>query len=230
MLVADLITDASFEFGDAIVYDGSYTITTDGSRITGARWLKFLQDAIRTLILSRPDANAVTESHLLTGLATRQSLPSDSLRLIEITRNMGSDGLTPGYPITIINRSELDDSNFSWHSEAASSGGSAFIDHFTYNLKDPYHFFVTPAPSTSPAVYVEIVTSKLPSLPTAGSDTVPVTDVFWQPLLHWMLYKAFAIDDEAVNVELAIHHHNGFYQSIGQEVQAGTIVKPSVKE
>lgn len=230
MLVADLIYDASFEFGDEITFDGSYAITLDGSRLTGARWLKFLQDAIRTLILSRPDANAVTEPLLLTGLATRQTLPSDALRLIDITRNMGFNGQTPGYPVTLIKRSELDDSNFTWHSEAASSGGSAFIDHFTYDLKDPYNFFVTPAPKASPAVYVEIIVSKLPTLPTAYGDTVPVSDVFWQPILHWMLYKAYAIDDEAVNVELAIHHHNGFYQSIGQEIQAGTIVKPTIKE
>lgn len=226
IIVGNLIENVAFKFGDEITYDGSWTVTTDGSRIDEARWLQFLENAIRTLVLVRPDSSTERAASVLTGATARQDLPSAALRLISIDRNMGSDGLTPGDSITPVKKEHFDNAQFEWQNATAKS----YIDNYMYDLKTPYEFWVNPQPTTSPAVYVEMIYSVLPTIPTAATETLWARDIFWTPLVHWMLYEAYSIDDEAVNVELAIHHHHGFFSSLGQEIQAATTVSPTDKE
>jgi hypothetical protein len=222
-LASDLIIDASEQFGDTITYSGG-VVSVDGSRVTEEDWIRYIGGALKNLILVRPDARTKLVAHQLTADTTVQTLPDEALRLIDIVRNMGTDGLTPGYPITIIRKELLDDADYTWHTATAQS----YIDHYMYNLEDPYRFWVTPIPSS--AIYVDMIYSYVPTLPTAGSDDVDIRDVFWAPIIHWMLYKAFMIDDEAVNTEQAIHHFNGFYTALGQEVKAGAMASPKKKE
>mgnify|MGYP003572709256 CR=1 FL=1 len=67
----DYILDAAELYGDT-AYD----------RIETTTWIKYLNAAIRTLILVRPDAGAVTESTLLVS-GIKQTLPTAALRLLD---------------------------------------------------------------------------------------------------------------------------------------------------
>lgn len=127
---------------------------------TGTRWpstelLKWLNDGQREVVLLKPDAYAQNESIALVE-GTKQSIPSNGLSLIDVVRNMGADGETPGRAIRLILRRILDDQLSDWHSAAVS----AEIKHFTFDDRDPKRFYVYPrSDGTS---WVEAVFSSSP--------------------------------------------------------------------
>ena len=113
----DYIVDAADLYGDT-AYD----------RISTTTWIKYLNASIRALILVRPDAGATkVEVQLTAGVV--QTLPSAALRLLDITRNMGTDGLTAGKIITPVDRKHLDYSNLLW----PAATGEVAIDNFSYD-------------------------------------------------------------------------------------------------
>jgi hypothetical protein len=146
----DYIVDAAELYGDT-AYD----------RISTATWIKYLNAAVRALILVRPDAGAVTESVQLVA-GPKQTLPTAALRLLDITRNMGTDGATAGKIITPSDRKHIDYSNLLW---PAGTAGTA-VENYSYDNNVPRIFYVTPPVHAVTAVYVEMSTSQLPTAMT----------------------------------------------------------------
>lgn len=210
----DFIEDAALLYGD-IGYD----------RVEVPDWIKYLNDSIRALILVRPDAGATTEAiQLVAGII--QTLPTDSLRLLDITRNMGTDGLTAGKIVTPSDRTHINYANLLW----PAATGAAAMDNFSYDREVPLTFYVTPPVSSTVDVYVEIVTSKLPTAVTAIEDALGVNDVFFEPLVQYMLYKAFSADDEDVEFQKAIVHMQNFFNLLQVETAASAAAGPEKKE
>ena len=211
---SDYILDAAELYGD-----------TDYDRVSEASWIKYLNASIRALILVRPDAGATTENvQLVAGVI--QSLPSDSLRLLDITRNMGSAGSTPGKIITPTARKHLNYANLLW---PAATGDTA-IDSFSYDKENPLKFYVTPPVSSTTDVYVEMVTSKLPTAVTATSSDPGINDVFFEPIVQYMLFKAYSVDDESVEFEKAITFMQNFFNLLQVENQMAQDAGPEKKE
>jgi hypothetical protein len=210
----DLILDAAEVYGD-----------TDYDRVTTTVWIKYLNAAIRSLVLARPDAGAVTESVQLSA-GIKQSLAADSLRLLDISRNMGTDGLTAGKIITPADRKHINYSNLLW---PADSGETA-IDNFSYDKDTPLIFYVTPPVHASTAVYVEMTTSQLPTAVTATSSELGVNDIFFDPLVQYMLYKAFVADDEDVEFQKGMTFLQNFFNLLQVEQAASVGAGPEKKE
>lgn len=195
------------------------------ARITTTVWIRYLNAGIRTLILGRPDAGAVTESvQLVAGV--KQTLPSDALRLLDISRNMGTDGLTAGKIITPTKREHVNYSNLLW----PAATGDDSIENFSYDANTPEIFYVTPPVSNSTNVYVEMSTSQLPTAITATGDSTGTNDIFFEPLVQYMLYKAFSADDESVEFEKAQAYLGNFFRMLGMEQQAARRNGPETKE
>lgn len=76
---------------------------------TQAELLRHLSDAQRAAVLHLPEVNPVAETVRLAE-GTRQTIPTDSYRLIDVVRNMGTDASTevPGRSITGVDRATLD--------------------------------------------------------------------------------------------------------------------------
>lgn len=194
-------------------------------RVSAATWIKYLNAGIRALILVRPDAGAVTESvQLVAGI--KQTLPSAALRLLDISRNMGVDGLTAGRIISPSDRKHIDYSNLLW---PAATGETA-IEQFSYDSNTPAIFYVTPPVSSSINVYVEMSTSQLPSTLTATTDVVGVNDIFFEPLVQFMLWKAYSADDEGVDFQKATMHMTNFMQLLQVEMNTSAGYGPERKE
>jgi hypothetical protein len=210
----DLIVDAAEIYGD-----------TGYDRVTTATWIKYLNAGIRSLILVRPDAGATTEAYQLAA-GIKQDIPSDSLRLLDISRNMGVDGLTAGKIITPSDRDHINYSNLLW---PADSGETA-IDNFSYDKENPEIFYVTPPVSSTVNVYVELVSSKLPTTITATGDPLGVNDIFFDPLVQYMLYKAFVADDEDVEFSKGITFLQNFFNLLQVEMAASVAAGPETKE
>ena len=210
----DYITDAAALYGD-----------TDYDRISSTTWIKYLNAAIRALILVRPDAGAETANvQLVAGVL--QTLPSTALRLLDITRNMGVDGLTVGKIITPADRKHIDYSNLLW----PAATGDTEIDNFSYDKENPRIFYVTPPAHATTAVYVEMQVSQLPTAVTATGDDPGINDVFFEPIVQYMLYKAFVTDDEGVEFQKATAYFQNFFNLLQVEMAVATASGPERKE
>jgi hypothetical protein len=210
----DYIVDAAELYGDT-AYD----------RISTATWIKYLNAAVRALILVRPDAGAVTESvQLVAGI--KQTLPTAALRLLDISRNMGTDGATAGKIITPSDRSHIDYSNLLW----PAATGQTYIDNFAYDSNVPRTYYVTPPVHSVTAVYVEMTTSQLPTtMTTTGSDD-GIEDIFFEPIIQFILWKAYSADDEGLEFAKAKDYFNTFLQLLGIEQQTSQIAGPEGRE
>ena len=208
------IEDAAELYSD-IAYD----------RISTTTWIKYLNAAIRTLVLVRPDSGAVTESvQLVAGI--KQTLPTAALRLLDITRNMGTDGSTAGKIITPSKRAHIDYANLLW----PAGTGETYIENFSYDNNVPDIYYVTPPVHDSTNVYVEMSSSQLPTTITATGDTVGVNDIFFEPIVQYMLYKAYAADDEGVEFDKAQAFMANFFSLLQVETQTSKAQGPEPKE
>ena len=210
---SDYIVDAAELYGDV-----------DYDRVSSLSWIKYLNASIRALILVRPDAGATTANvKLVAGVI--QSLPSGALRLLDITRNMGT-GSTAGKIITPSARKHLNYSNLLW---PAATGDTA-IDSFSYDKENPTKFYVTPPVHATTHVYVEMVTSQLPTSVAAITDDPGINDVFFEPIVQYMLFKAFSADDEDVEFQKAITYMQNFFNLLQVEMKMANDSGPEPKE
>ncbi len=227
MLVSELIIRAAKDFSD---YDADGS--TNDEKYTEVKiedWLDYYHAALRQLVLVRPDAHYKTVSVTLVS-GTKQTLPSDALRLIDITRNMGTDGSTPGAPVTEIPRSDLDDSLLDWH----TADGEIAINHFSYNIKTPKKFFVTPPVHASTVVQVEMDYSYLfteVAIANVTTTEVELDETFIGPVQDWMMKLAYQIDTESAhNQNISMRCEQSFYQGLGLEFKAGKSIAPQGKK
>jgi hypothetical protein len=183
---------------------------------TNVRWprtelLDWLNDGQREVVLHRPEASVTNASVLLTANSTKQSLPAAAITLIDITRNMGAAGTTPGAAVRLVSREVLDSQRPTWHNDTNSLG---VIEHFVFDPRDPRSFYVYPkAPAT--AWYVEVIYASAPTNTNDAGAVIGVDDVYANALLDFVLYRLYSKDAEyAGNAERALAHYTAFMQSV----------------
>ncbi len=102
--------------------------------VESVRWteealLGFLNAGQGAIVLARPEAFAKNVAFVMAA-GTKQALPADGVRLVDVVRNLGIDGLTPGRSVRIVEREVLDSQRPDWHAETQSQR----IQHFTLEL------------------------------------------------------------------------------------------------
>lgn len=118
--------------------------------ISGRYWpesdlLDYLNAGQLQLAILRQDVKQVTESiGLIEG--ARQALPAGRLRLVDIHRNMGMDGATPGKHILIADREAMNAADTRWSTAEPDADG---IAHYLYDGRMPEIFWVYPQPPVS---------------------------------------------------------------------------------
>ena len=153
--------------------------------------LEYLSDGQRAAVQYRPEIYAVTEAvPLVTG--TKQELPDDAFSLIDVIRNMGADGNTPGRAISKVDKYYLDRWRKDWHSQA----GSAEVRNFVYDVRNRRTFYVIP-PQPAVPHRVEIIYSKIPPELTNLNDAITLDDIYQPALLAYILHRAFVKDISA---------------------------------
>jgi hypothetical protein len=142
-----------------------------GTRWTAAECVRWIEDAMSMVIKFRPDASAATVLYTTLAAGTKQTLPTTYLRLLDAVRNMGATpGETPGKPIRVISRRELDEQRPDWH--YASAADDAL--HFVFDPREPKTFYTFPPLKVGR--FLEIIVSKTPdpieSTVTESADTL----------------------------------------------------------
>lgn len=188
---------------------------TDHTRWSEAELLGWLNDAQRELVLLIPSASSVTSSVTLTANSSKHTLPADGNMLIDIVRNMGSGGATPGRAIRLVSRDILDSQRPDWHSEAATGT----VQNYVYDPRNPKIFYTYPQAPATPWT-VEIIYSAAPTVLTSVSSTVSVDDIYANALVDYVIYRAYSKDAEfALNGQLAVAHYQAFQTSIMAKTQ-----------
>jgi len=220
-----LIREMSIRFGDEIVYTGD-TLVSDGVRISESDWIDYINQAVLQILLVRPDANAVLKSVALIE-GTKQKIPDDGHCFIDITRNMGEDGETPGKAIYGADRETMDQMNPNWHTATVGT----VVKNYMFDKKFPRIYFVSPPIGEVTDVYVELVYSEIPDAIDQSSDYMPLTETYFTPIKDWALSLAFSMDaDSGANSTLGDKHQELFYRELGIEFDSSSMIMPESTE
>jgi hypothetical protein len=200
---------------------------------TSVRWpvnelVRYLNDGQREVVLYRPDS-MVTNSTITCVAGTKQSLPANGAKLIEVIRNAAAT--SDKKAVRMINREILDAQTSGWHNIT----GSVNVLHFMYDPRDPKVFYVYP-PATTLA-QLDIVYSAYPTditepadgaLYTAVSGNISLPDIYGNVLLDYILYRAYTKDSAyAGNAARAQAHYAAFANALGIEIRATVSVAPN---
>ena len=196
---------------------------------TNIRWpsdelLDWLNDGQREIVLRKPDAYTKSLAIVLTASETKQSIPSDGIQLIDIVRNMGTGGSTPGRAITRTERYILDSQRPDWNTET----GSATVKHYMFDERNPKYFYVYPPQASTPG-YAEVVYSAAPAALATAAATITLDDIYASALLDYVLYRAYSKDaDIAPSApQRAVGHYQAFLQSLGDQEKAESVYDPN---
>jgi len=202
---------------------------------TSVRWpeaelLRYINDAQREIVNFRPDASSKTANlQLVTG--TLQSLPTEGLRLIKVTRNMSdaSGGASGKRAIRLVSVDILNTQEPNWHDASAATGDSAHgttVKHYVFDEDDPRRFYVYPGVAGN--AYVEIVYSKAPTDLGNTSATIDLDDTYGNAIVDYVLFRAYLKDAEyAGNQQRAGQHYQLFTTSLGQGAAVSTLISPN---
>lgn len=196
---------------------------------TSIRWpvaelVRYLNDGQREVVLHRPDA-MVTNATLPLVAGSRQTLPTNGAKLIEVIRN------TNGRAVRLVNREILDAQTPGWH----NLNGTTEVLHYMYDPRDPRVFYVYP-PAASGAS-LEIVYAAYPTdiaEPASGATfsavvgNIGLPDIYGNVLQDYILYRAYTKDSEyAGNLQRAQAHYAAFANALDIEIKATVAVAPN---
>lgn len=202
------------------------TLLQDAANVrwTAAEMLNWVNDGQREVVLYRPEASVSNSAILLAAGVTKQTLPAAGVMLLDIVRNMGSGGSTPGAAIRVVAREALDSAAPSWHSTANALG---YIENFTFDPRDPRDFYVYPmAPAT--AWYVEAVYSVTPADCTSNS-VITLDDVYFNALVNYVLHRCYSKDATfAANAAAASAYYSAFVTALTGKSNSEAAGNPNI--
>ncbi|AOP42941.1 DUF6682 family protein [Edwardsiella piscicida] len=192
-----------------------------------ARWplaelCDYFNDAVRAILLVRPEAGAhVTQLHCVAG--TQQRLPAGVFRLLEIVRVHEGRALLP------VPREVLDTQYPDWHRLTGP------VERYCYSDRTPLIYYLFPG--VEAVLTLDAVVCRIPatvSIATLQDDAahqaVPLDPAYINPLIDWMLYRAFSKDNEGgANVALAMQHYQVFAEQLGSKQRADAILRQQLR-
>ncbi|PPE74590.1 hypothetical protein C3942_07455 [Solimonas fluminis] len=181
---------------------------------TGVRWsptelLDYLNAGISAIVAAKPDVAATAEAFELVP-GTRQDLPADFVQFLGLVRNLGADGQTPGRAIRQVERNELDHSYPDWH----GSSGDAVL-HYCHDKRLPRLFYVFPAAEG----WVELQGVKALPAVTDAAQTLPLDDLYENPLHNWVVAYAYAKSSKSGDMNRSGAYMTLFANALGLKSQ-----------
>jgi len=196
MTAQTIIDKARTQLGD--------TEGATGTQYLVADLLKYLNEGQRKIAELDLQSNAQRESVKMAE-GSKQTLPSGSLGLIKVIRNMGTDGSTEGQIVRKIDRMIMDNMLPDWHETDAATPTTFYVydpllNRLNYDIYPP-----APAPGTQ-AHYLEIVHGETPDDITASEEILD--DRFDGALVDYVLYRAKSMHAEYAGQggEAAFHY------------------------
>ena len=183
-----------------------------------SEWLTWYNDAILFVVNHRPDKATKTINFNCDITNSKQTLPNDALGLFTVLRNVAS-----GKPVRQLDRNQLDDQYSDWHLHTDDN-----VDHYIFDQRDPKVFYIYPRPTTANHV-LEIMYPYAPAAVIISNfetdtQTIGVDDSFLNPILDFMLYRAYSKDaDYAANGQRSMNHLTAAETSLGIKTKADAV-------
>ena len=196
---------AAIQVNDVVVRVGQLLQDTTHIRWPLAEKLQYITDAVREVCFYKPDACVKTAvANLVAG--TKQAIPAEGTTLIDIVRNMGVGGATPGSAPRAVTREILDAQMPMWHAATAS----AEVKHFVFDPQNQKVFYVyPPQPAVNPGS-LELVYSAEPANATENG-TLDLDGTWLPAIVNYALYRCYSKDAEyAANANLAAAYYQAF--------------------
>ncbi|MBM7070875.1 hypothetical protein JQC92_02315 [Shewanella sp. 202IG2-18] len=187
--------------------------------------LNYLNDAQKAIVLRRPDAHTVDIDDFECVQGTKQRLPADALRLIDITRNSSGRAIKGPFDRTV-----LDDNYPDWYADAPQ----AYAEHYIYDQRNPKTFYLHPAVAAN--TEITLVYSKSPDVISVNQldsgEVIGLDDIYLNAIIEWVMYRAYMKDAEyAANSNKSLMHLNAFKSQMGEKTQAdGSMAGQEIKE
>lgn len=176
MTPADVITEVRRMISD----------TTGSQRFTDAILLGFVNQTIKRMMVVRPDLFSVIADIPTTPSQIVQTLPSDSVRLVEIYQ------VKNGNAVTEAERETFDRTYPGWANDADGTP-----TNYMRHVRSPNKFFLYPRPSAGIVLVAEYVQVQ-PTYATGDTITI-LSDAYLPHLVDGTVFLAQSIDNEHVN-------------------------------
>lgn len=165
---------------------------TDNDHWGATELFGYAKDGEKESSINKPDIYVKNEDVILVE-GTKQTIPDDGIHLIDIIRNMGTDGATIGDAITLVDKKSFDAIDRSWHTATAS----AVVEHFMFDLRDPSRFYVYPPQPNASFGYVDMIWAAIPPTIATIASNINLDDIYKHALLNYILYRAYSRDADA---------------------------------
>jgi hypothetical protein len=209
-----LATPAQIPVADLLRRLDNLMLDVDRVRWDAAERIDWLNDAAREIVLRRPAARALVQSHALTA-GTRQQCEAGASQLLNVVRNLGPAG-QPGRAIGVTDLQQMDRAAPDWHSGAAGATRQFMVDE-----RNPVGFYVYP-PAVDGAL-VEVLVAAPPPAVTSSADALDMRPEFLNAIINWALYRCHTKDSEYAQGAVATQHYQAFTDAIGAPAQAAQV-------
>lgn len=209
--VATLIQRAGF-----LLQDESFV------RWTVAELISWINEAAGALVMMRPSAGAKLVV-LTLAAGTQQTLDDNVVQLLDVVRNVGADGVTPGGAIRLAERHLFDSADPDWHTRK----GRSAIKHYIYDDRTPSVFYVYPPALAD--IKVQASLTVMPLAVTAQTDTLDLDSQFEGALVNYVVFRAMAKDSEYANGAIAAGYYQAFQAALGGKDAGEQSVSPNTK-
>lgn len=179
-------------------------------RYSDADMLGFVNQTLKRAAMYRPDLFLQIGDINTTADTTVQTMPADSLRLVEIF------GIKDGNTITEVDRDTFDQTYPGWRSEAAGQPVN-----FMRHVRNPNVYFLYPRPTAGVILLAEY--AKVPTDYALGDSIVAPIDAYFPTIVDGTVYLAESVDDEHVNSGRAKLFLDSFTQGLGVSLQSREI-------
>lgn len=173
----------------------------------------YINDAQLEIVAVRPDAAARSEAVQLAA-GVKQSLPTGGVFLMDVIRNMGTDGTTAGAAIRPTTMASLAAFLPTW----ASTTASTVVKHYMYSKSDPLVFYVYPPQPSLPRGYVEMLYAATPTMIPVNTPATALSlaDIYFPAIVAYVLFRCWSKDSEiAGNAQQAAAYYTQFQGILG---------------
>jgi hypothetical protein len=187
----------------------------DYERWEQSELLEWLNDGQRVIARGPATDVYVLRDNMEMVAGTRQSLPGDGIRLIDLPKNVstGRSILQADYAMTNVLQS-------AWRS---ASAGEA--ENYFYDERNPKEFEVFP-PQAGGEVVEIIYNAEPPDVLVSGN--IAIDDVFADTLIDYVVYRALSKDNEDVAAEQtrAAQFYQQFLVGAGMKDATDVMIEP----
>jgi hypothetical protein len=196
-------------------------------------------DAIKLKPGTRQSIESVAAADCKPGDGTTPAAAILGTQLLGLPRNMGTDGLTPGKTIRVVQREILDSQSPSWHQVSGTE-----VRQFTYDPNTPLYFYVSPGVPAVGSVWVEAAWNAQPTryantgapgselyrYDGASATKLNLRDEFIDDVVNYVVARAYMKNAQfAGNDQKASTFASLFTGSLNAKVAALTGHSPNLK-